>query len=103
VTAQPQEDLGLTRRELRAAQTGDREALDALFARYLPRVRAMVAARAGRTLRQLADVEDLVQETMQDALLGLPQVDQQSEGLFAHWLARCVENNLPDPRALPRA
>ena len=89
-------DLALTQRELAAAQTGDRTALDALFARYLPRVRAMVAARMGRTVRQLADVDDLVQETLQDALLGLRQIDQGSEGLFAHWLARCVENNVRD-------
>ena len=90
------DDLGLTRRELRAAQDGDRAALAALFERYLPRVRAMVAARAGRTLRQLDDVDDLVQETLQDALLGLQQIDPRSEGLLAHWLARCVENNLRD-------
>lgn len=96
MTDVPPEDLSLTRRELRAAQTGDREALDALFARYLPRVRAMVAARMGRTVRQLADVDDLVQETLQDALLGLYQIDQRSEGLFAHWLSRCVENNVRD-------
>lgn len=92
----PMEALDLTQRQLRSAQDGDRSALEALFARYLPRVRAMVAARMGRTLRGLADLDDLVQETLQDALLGLRQIDQRNEGLFAHWLARCVENNLRD-------
>jgi len=90
------ERLDLTRRELCAAQAGDAEALETLFARYLPRVRAMVAARMGRTPRQMVDVEDLVQETLQDALLALQAIDPRSEGLFAHWLARCVENNVRD-------
>ncbi len=90
------DDLGLTQRQLRSAQCGDRAALEELFTRYLPRVRAMVAARLGRTLRQFADEEDLVQETLRDALLGLDRIDQRSDGLFAHWLSRCVENNLRD-------
>lgn len=90
------DELALTQRQLRAAQTGDRPALEALFARYLPRVRAMAAARIGRTLRQMTDIDDLVQETMRDALLGLERIDTGSNGLFAHWLARCVENNVRD-------
>jgi len=88
--------LELTQRELRSARDGDRDALESLFARYLPRVRGMVAARMGRSLRQFVEVEDIVQETLRDAVLGIDRIDQGSEGLFVHWLARCVENNVRD-------
>lgn len=97
------EDLSLTQQQLRAAQGGDAEALDRLFARYLPRVRAMVGAHVGRTVRQMLDVDDLVQETLRDALLGLQQVDAASEGLFAHWLASSIENNVRDALRRHRA
>jgi RNA polymerase sigma-70 factor, ECF subfamily len=96
-------DLGLTQQQLRAAQNGCAQALEAMFARYLPRVRGMVAARTGRTLRQLNELDDLVQETLRDALLGLQRIDAASEGLFAHWLATCVENNLRDALRRQRA
>ena len=97
------DDLGLTQQQLRAAQNGDAQALEAMFARYLPRVRGMVAARIGHTLRQLTEIEDLVQETLRDALLGLQRIDAASEGLFAHWLATSVENNLRDVLRRERA
>jgi RNA polymerase sigma factor (sigma-70 family) len=97
------EELDQTQQQLRAAQGGDAQALDSLFARYLPRVRAMVAARIGRTLHQLTEIDDVVQETLRDALLGLQRIDASSEGLFAHWLARCVENNLRDALRRGRA
>lgn len=89
-------DLSLTQKQLRAAQGGDGEALDDLFARYLPRVRAMVASSMGRSLRQMVDVEDLVQDTFRDAVRGLDELRTDSEGLFVHWLSRTVENNVRD-------
>ena len=39
------DDLSLTAAQVRAAQGGDREAVEQLFARYLPRVTRIVAAR----------------------------------------------------------
>jgi len=60
--------LDLTRAQVRAAQKGDAAAIDGLFARYLPRVRRMVASRMRMPVSELAEVEDVVQETMLDAL-----------------------------------
>jgi RNA polymerase sigma-70 factor (ECF subfamily) len=94
--AEPVRELSSTCQEVRAAQGGDGGALDRLFARYLPRVRAMVAARTGRLQRECAEIEDLVQETFRDAIVGLRQIDHASEGMFVAWLARCVENNVRD-------
>lgn len=97
------QDLGATQLDIRAAQGGDGKALGNLFARYLPRVRAMVAARIGRRQRDCADLDDLVQETFKDAIAGLQQLDHRSEGMFVHWLARCVENNVCDQARRGRA
>jgi len=97
------DELALTQQQLRAAQAGDTAALDGLFARYLPRVRAMVAARIGHTARQMVEIDDLVQETLRDALLGLQSLDADTDGLFAHWLARSIENNVRDALRRGRA
>lgn len=93
--ADPPREHGLTQHEVQAAQGGDAQALENLCARYLPRVRAMVAARLGRQQRDCGDLDDIVQETFKDAIVGLHQI-KESEGLFVHWLARCAENNVRD-------
>ena len=90
------EDRSVTERQVRDAQQGDAEALDELFTRYLPRIRRIVASRVGRTVRAMADLDDLVQETVQDALLSIERFEHESDGAFCHWLACCVENNVRD-------
>jgi RNA polymerase sigma-70 factor, ECF subfamily len=49
---------------LNRARAGDREALDELFARYVPLLRRWAAGRLPRSVRELADTPDLVQDTM---------------------------------------
>jgi len=89
-------DFVQTTMMVRAAQGGDRDALEALFARYLPRVRRIVAARMGKSLREMTTDDDLVQESLLDALQAITARSLGSEGSFRHWLARCVENNVRD-------
>jgi RNA polymerase sigma-70 factor (ECF subfamily) len=79
-----------------AACQGDRRALEALFERYLPRVRRIVAVRLGRTAAQLVEVEDVVQDTLLEAFQDLARPDHRTESSFCNWLARCVENNIKD-------
>jgi RNA polymerase sigma factor (sigma-70 family) len=79
-----------------AARCGDREAREELFERLLPRVRKIVALRMGRRETDLWDREDLVQETLKDALLAIPDFEVRGEGALCHWLARLVQNNLAD-------
>jgi RNA polymerase sigma-70 factor (ECF subfamily) len=81
---------------IRAAQGGDAAALDALFARYLPRVRHIVALRLGWRLRQVIEVDDIVQEVLIDAFQGLERFEPRSEASFRNWLARCVEREITD-------
>lgn len=81
---------------LASARAGDRRALDELFARLLPRVRAVVALRMNCRETDLWEREDLVQETLLDAFRSLPSFEVRGEGALIHWLARLVQNNLAD-------
>ena len=90
------EDFNLTTVQVRAAQDGDRAAMDELFRRYLPRVARIVAARIGRGWRELDLDDDIVQETFLDAFAALSSGKIKDEGAFCSWLARCVQNNVQD-------
>ena len=89
-------DFDATLRLVRAAQDGDAGALDDLFRRYLPRVRQIVALRVGRRLRQMMDVEDLVQNSLLRVLSSLKDFEARSEARFRNWLATCVEREIVD-------
>jgi RNA polymerase sigma-70 factor (ECF subfamily) len=63
------------------ARSGDRDALDRLMRRYLVPLRRWTHGRLPRWARDLADTEDLVQETMAQTLkhvMTLPLADQAS-------------------------
>jgi RNA polymerase sigma-70 factor (ECF subfamily) len=87
-----------TRRLVEASQAGDRTALEKLFARYLPRVRQIVAFRMGYSLRQFSDLDDLVQEALLKILKGLERFrfQERSEGAFRNWVSKCVECEIVD-------
>ena len=84
--------LGRTELDVRAAKEGSARAMEELFQRYLPQVRSIVAARMGRRLQDVLDLEDMVQESMRLAIEGLENFEYRSEGSFRSWLAMCVEN-----------
>ncbi|MBN1441939.1 MAG: sigma-70 family RNA polymerase sigma factor [Planctomycetes bacterium] len=73
-----------------AAKRGDRSAAEELFARYLPRVRQIVALRTGQRLRRLVEVDDITQQVLLRALEGLERFEHRTEGSFLSWLADCV-------------
>ena len=79
-----------TLRLVERAQGGDRQALDELFARYLPRVRQIVAFRMGYRLRDFSEHEDVLQDALLKAFEGLDGFEERSEGSFRNWLASCV-------------
>jgi len=89
---EPADDLARTAQQVRAAKDGSSTAMESLFARYLPQVRGIVAARMGRRLRAFVELEDMVQESMRLAIAGLDRFEHRTEGAFRHWLAKCVEN-----------
>ncbi len=79
---------------VQSAQGGDRQALEQLFSRYLPRVRQIVAFRLGYRLEDFATYEDLVQEGLAQAFRNLERFEQRSEGSFRNWIASCVANTV---------
>jgi RNA polymerase sigma-70 factor (ECF subfamily) len=81
---------------VRAAQTGDPLALDALMSRYLPWVRQTVALQLGRRLRDNADLDEIVQESLLDAFRGLQRFQDRGEGAFRFWMVTIVTNNVRD-------
>jgi hypothetical protein len=76
----PSLDIETTLRLVRGAKSGDRKSLEDLFARYLPKVRRIVALRLGCTLRDFAAYEDMVQEGLLRAFEKLEQFQELSEG-----------------------
>lgn len=90
------EEVGLeeTERLVRGAQAGEGDALEALFARYLPRVRQMVALRLGRRIAAMEECEDLVQEALLGAFRDLGSFEHRSVGSFRNWLAKIALNRV---------
>lgn len=79
---------------VRAAQGGNRGAMEALFERYLPRVRQIVALRLGYGWRRFAAYEDLVQEALLRVFQKLDRFEERPEGTFRNWVAVCVANSV---------
>ena len=73
-----------------AAQRGDRAALDALLARYLPLLYNIV----GRALNGHADVDDVVQETMLRAVRSVGDV--RDPAAFRSWLVAIAVRKIRD-------
>jgi RNA polymerase sigma factor (sigma-70 family) len=84
-----------------AAQRGDRRALNALAAAYLPLVYNIV----GRAMNGHPDVDDVVQETMLRAVRGIAEL--RDPGAFRSWLVaiaiRQVRDSYRDRLAQPPA
>ena len=90
--------------QLRAAQAGDREALERLFTRYRDRVLQVVSILLARRRTDLSwDEEDVVQDTLLEAFRSLEEFEPRSAGAFLHWLSRLAENNLRDAVRRQRA
>lgn len=81
---------------LRLAQAGDRAALDALMARYLPRLRSWASGRLPLHARSLLDTADLVQETLLRTLEGLDRVEIRGPGSFQAYVRSAVLNRIRD-------
>jgi RNA polymerase sigma-70 factor (ECF subfamily) len=76
------------------AQDGDGEAIEALCARYLPRLRRWAAGRLPPGARDLADTHDLVQDTLLEAFKRLESFEIRGEGAFIAYLRRALLNRI---------
>jgi RNA polymerase sigma factor (sigma-70 family) len=78
------------------AKTGDREALDDLFARYLPSLRRWASGRLPQWTRGLMDTDDLVQETVIRAVQRIDHFESRHEGALQAYLRQAVVNRIRD-------
>jgi len=81
---------------LQRFQTGDSDALNELYSRYLNRVLAAVRARLGAELRGKLESCDILQDALLASLKNVPSFNQTEEGAFVNWLATVVENRIRD-------
>lgn len=76
------------------ARDGDDAAREALFARFLPVLRAWGHRRLPSRARDLADTEDLVQVTLLRALRRLDEFRPEREGAFLSYLRTILLNTV---------
>lgn len=81
---------------LERAQAGDREALDSLLTRYLPRLRRWAAGRLPRQARDVADTQDLVQETLLQTFQKIDGFEIRGDGALYAYLRQAILNRIRD-------
>lgn len=81
---------------LRGAKEGRREALEALLARYRPRLERWAAGRLPMRARSLLDTGDLVQETLLRAIEKINAIEIRGPGGFEGYVRRGILNRIRD-------
>ena len=79
---------------LERAKAGDRGALDALFARHIPILRRWASGRLPRWARDIADTQDLVQETVLRVFKRVEAFEPRGEGALQAYLRQAVMNRI---------
>jgi RNA polymerase sigma factor (sigma-70 family) len=77
-------------------KTGDAEALDRIFARYLPALRRWASGRLPRWTRDLMSTDDLVQETFIRAMKGINRFEMRHDGALHGYLRQAIVNRVRD-------
>jgi RNA polymerase sigma-70 factor, ECF subfamily len=81
---------------LERAKGGDAEALDRLLRRYLPPLQRWASGRLPKWARDLADTQDLIQDTIIQALKHLHNFRPQHDGALQAYLRQAVMNRIRD-------
>jgi len=79
---------------LARAQAGDADALEALIARYLPRLQRWANGRLPDFARDLTDTQDLVQETVAQAFRRIDRFEVRGEGALQAYLRQALLNRI---------
>jgi RNA polymerase sigma-70 factor, ECF subfamily len=77
-------------------QSGDADALDLLYLRYLAPLRRWARGRLPRWARDLRDTEDLVQDTLLHTLRHVESFDYRGAGALQAYLRQAVVNRVRD-------
>jgi RNA polymerase sigma-70 factor (ECF subfamily) len=81
---------------LTRARAGDGQAMDDLFARYLPGLLKWTRGRLPRWARDLADTPDIVQDALLETFRKLDNFDHRGEGALRAYLRQSVMNRIRD-------
>lgn len=81
---------------LHRARLGDTDALNELFARYLPSLRRWARGRLPRWTRDLRDTDDVVQETLVQTLKHIGDFQPRHEGALQAYLRQALMNRVRD-------
>jgi len=81
---------------LARAQAGDRVALESLIARYRPRLQRWASGRLPRWARDMADTQDLVQETLFQTFQKIERFQVRGEGALYGYLRQAILNRIRD-------
>ena len=83
-----------TFRLLERARGGDREALDLLFARHIPALRRWASGRLLPWARDMADTQDLVQDTVLQVFKRVEAFEPRGDGALQAYLRQAVMNRI---------
>jgi RNA polymerase sigma-70 factor (ECF subfamily) len=88
---------GLSSVELvRRARDGDRQALDRLFARYVPILRRWAQGRLPRWARDLVDTDDMIQDALMGTFRNVAAFTPRHDGALAAYLRNALHNRIRD-------
>jgi RNA polymerase sigma factor (sigma-70 family) len=79
---------------LERARAGDRAAVESLVARHLPRLQRWASGRLPRWARDMADTQDLVQETLFQTFKRIEAFEPRGEGALQAYLRQAVLNRI---------
>jgi len=94
VTADSEPPADATYRLLERARSGDREALEQLFSRHIPVLRRWASGRLPRWARDIADTQDLVQETVLQTFKRVGEFQPRGEGALQAYLRQALMNRI---------
>ena len=92
----PLRDVDSTFHLIERARNGDREAIERLFARHLKPLQRWASGRLPRWARDLADTDDLVQDTLLRTFKRIEDFEPRQVGSLQAYLRQAVLNRLRD-------
>ena len=92
----PEPPLDSTVELVARAKDGDRDALDRLFARFIPPLRRWASGRLPHWTRGVMDTDDVVQETVIRAVGRIAAFEARHDGALQAYLRQAVMNRIRD-------
>ena len=83
-----------TFRLLERARGGDRDAVDQLFARYIPSLRRWASGRLPQWARDISDTHDLVQDTVLETFKKIEAFEPRGHGALEAYLRQALMNRI---------